>query len=166
MEYDNDRIIQGTHRTEVICWVVFALINPLVNSLGIFPHQPMAWIVLLMISLVVLPLYILYSKIIVPKLLFKEKYLFYGISTLLFFFLIHYLLYLLYKIAGLFFSSGGQDYFLYSTVSITRESVWIIINTILAISIAYLRINLDEKEKIETLQKENIYYKLRYFRTS
>ena len=63
MEYDNDRIVKGTYKAEVCCWILFALIAPLVNSLGIFPHQKPAWIVLLVISLLLLPLYILYSGI-------------------------------------------------------------------------------------------------------
>ena len=50
MEYDNDRLVKGTYKTEVYCWLIFALINPLVNSLGIFPHQKTAWIVLLVTS--------------------------------------------------------------------------------------------------------------------
>ena len=39
------------------------------------------------------------------------------------------------------------------------------INTFLAISIAYLRTKLDEKDIVEELQKENTFYKIRYFRT-
>jgi LytS/YehU family sensor histidine kinase len=46
-----------------------------------------------------------------------------------------------------------------------RESVWNFINICLAISIGYLRKKLVEEETIAELQKENIYYKLRYFRT-
>jgi LytS/YehU family sensor histidine kinase len=57
------------------------------------------------------------------------------------------------------------NYFSYSAITIARESSWIIINSLLAIAIAYNRLKGDEKEMIEALQKENTFYKIRYFRT-
>ncbi len=165
MEYDNDRIVKGTYKAEVFCWLIFALINPLVNSLGIFPHQKSIWIVLLVINLLLLPLYILYSRIIVPKFLFPGKWLVYGALTVLFSLLVQTLLFLLYKIVRSILFGAGQDYFFYSSISIVRENAWIIIHICLAVSIAYLRKKLDEEDKMETIQKENTYYKLRYFRT-
>jgi sensor histidine kinase YesM len=165
MEYDNDRIVKGTYKTELYCWLIFVLINPLVNSLGVFPHQKLAWLVLIVIELFLLPLYILYSRIIVIKFLFTRKYLAFGVLTVLFSLLVHTLLFLLYKIVQSFVHAAGQDYFSYSTMSIFRESAWIFINIFLAVSIAYLRTKLSEEDTIETIQKENTYYKLRYFRT-
>ncbi len=165
MEYDNDRIVKGTYKTEVYCWILFVIINPLVNSLGIFPHQKTAWIVLLAINLLISPLYILYSKIIVPKFLFSGKYPLYFSLTLLFFLLVHCLLYFLYKIPSLFIHGPAQDYFLYSAISKVRESAWILISICLAVSIAWLRKKLEEEETLELIKKESTYYKLRYFRT-
>jgi hypothetical protein len=83
MEYDNDKIVKGTHKSELVCWLIFVLINPLVNSLGVFPHQKIAWAVLVVIALLLLPLYMLYSRLIVIKFLFKKKYLIYGLLTIL-----------------------------------------------------------------------------------
>ena len=60
MEYDNDRIVKGTYKTEVYGWVIFPLVSPLVNSLAVFPHQKTIWI--LVDNLFVLPLYMLYSR--------------------------------------------------------------------------------------------------------
>ena len=77
MEYDNDRIVKGTYKAEVFCWLIFALINPVVYSLGLFPHQKSIWIVLLVVKFLLLPLYILYSRVIVPKFLFPGKWLVY-----------------------------------------------------------------------------------------
>ena len=77
MEYDNDRIVKGTYKTEVYCWIFFLLIYPLVNSLGIFPHQKTAWILLMAVSLFLLPLYMLYARLIVTKFLFTKKILFF-----------------------------------------------------------------------------------------
>ena len=165
MEYDNDRIVKGTYKTEVYCWLIFVFINPLINGLGIFPHQKIAWIVLLVVSLLVLPLYILYSKIVVPKFLFPRKDLVFVLLTVLFILLVHGFLFLLYKIALSFIHGAGQNYFTYSTITMARESAWIFINGCLAVSIAYLRKKLGEEETIEALQKDNTFYKLRYFRT-
>lgn len=165
MEYDNDRFVKGTDKAEVYCWVLFALIQPLVSSLGIFPNQKIVWIVLLVIGLVLLPLYILYARIIVPKFLFNKKYLIYGSLTLLFGLLIHCLLFLFYKIAQSIISYDNVNYFSYSAITIARESSWIFINTCLAVALAYLRLKLDEKDTIAALQKENTFYKIRYFRT-
>ena len=165
MEYDNDRIVKGTYKAEVFCWLIFALINPVVYSLGLFPHQKSIWIVLLVVNLLLLPLYILYSRVIVPKFLFPGKWLVYGALTVLFSLLVQTLLFLMYNIVRSILFGGGQDYFLYSSISIVRENAWIIIHICLAVSIAYLRKKLDEEDKMETVQKENTYYKLRYFRT-
>jgi two-component system LytT family sensor kinase len=165
MEYDNDRIIKGTYRAEVFCWLIFVLVNPLVSSLGIFPHQKIVWIILLVISLLICPVYILYSRIAVPKFLFAGNYLLFILSTILLFLLIHSLLFLLYKIPQSFARGPAEEYFLYSPTSQVRESGWIFVNICAAISIAWLRRKLGEEETIESLQKENTYYKLRYFRT-
>jgi two-component system LytT family sensor kinase len=165
MEYDNDRIVKGTYKTEVWCWVFFLLIYPLVNSLGSFPHQRTAWFLLMAVSLFLLPLYMLYARLIVTKFLFKRKYFFFGLLSLSFVLLIHFLLYLLFKIAVSLIAPPGQLYFYYSTPGIIRESAWIGINCGFAISLAWLRTKLIEKEAVETIQKENTYYKLRYFRT-
>jgi len=163
MEYDNDRIVKGTYRIEIFCWIFFALISPLVNSLGVFPHQKSTWLLLLVTSLFLLPLYILYSAAIVPRFLFRRKYLVYSLLTLLFAVLIHSILFFFYKIASRLIP--GQDYFNYSAISLIRETSWIFINTSLATAIAFLRKKLREEETIESLRKENTYYKLRYFRT-
>jgi two-component system, LytTR family, sensor kinase len=165
MEYDNDRIVKGIYKNELYCWILFVIINPLVNSLGIFPHQKIAWIILLVVSLLISPLYILYSRIIVTKFLFTRKYFVFSLLTLLFSLLIISLLFLLYKMMQSLIHDAGQDYFSYSKINIARECSWIFINTFLAISIAWLRRNLNEEETIEELQKDNTFYKLRYYRT-
>ena len=78
MEYDNDRIVKGTYKTEVYCWVFFLLIYPLVIGLGVFPHQKTTWILLMAISLLLLPLYMLYARLVVTKFLFNGKYLLFA----------------------------------------------------------------------------------------
>ncbi len=80
MEYDNDKTLKGTHKSELLCWLFFAIIYPTVNSFGVFPNQKIAWIVLLVISFLLLPLYMLYSRLIVIKFLFRKKYLIYVLA--------------------------------------------------------------------------------------
>lgn len=165
MEYDNDRIIKVTYKNELYCWILFAVISPMLNSISSFPHQKPAWWLLLTVSLLILPLYILYSRIIVPKFLFTRNWMLYGAFTMAFFLVILALIFLLYRISLLYDHDPWTYYFSYSTSSVVRESSWIIINICLAIGIAYMRVKLDEEEKMGTLRKENNFYKLRYFRT-
>ena len=147
------------------CWLVFVLIQPLGNSTGIFPDQKIIWIALLVTSLLVLPLYVLYSRLVVPQFLFNKRYVVYGLVTVLFWLLIHFILAFLYYVEQAIIGNETLNYFSYSANTIARESSWIFINTILSIAIAYLRLKLDEEDKIEALQKENTFYKIRYFRT-
>jgi two-component system LytT family sensor kinase len=165
MEYDNDRVVKGIYKTELYCWVLFVILNPLVNGLGIFPHQPTAWMALMLVSLLISPLYIIYSRVIVPKFLYSGKHLLFGLLTILFFLTVLSLVFLLNGLMLFFVQGVGQYYFAFSTVTLARECSWIFINTFLALSIAYLRKNLNEEETIEELQKDNTFYKLRYFRT-
>ena len=165
MEYDNDRIVKGINKTEVYCWILFVLIQPLVNSLGIFATQQTMWVVLMVVNLLLFPLYLLYSRIIVPRFLFTKKYLFYGLLTLLFTFVLHLLLLFLYKMVASLFGDETPGYFNYSAYTIARETSWIGIHIALAIAIAYFRLQVQEKNIMETLQKENTFYKVRYFRT-
>jgi two-component system, LytTR family, sensor kinase len=165
MEYDNDRIIKKTYKTELYCWLVFVFISPVLNSLGSFPHQKPAWYVLMTVSLLSSPLYILYARIIALKFLFTRKYLLSGILTMAFLLVVHGLVFLLYQVALAYDHDPWTHYFSYTTSNILRENAWIIVNTCLAVAIAYLRTKQDETDKMDALQKENSFYKLRYFRT-
>jgi two-component system, LytTR family, sensor kinase len=165
MEYDNDRIIKGSYKIELYCWILFVVIDPLVNILGAFPHQKPAWYLLIVVCLLLSPLYVLYSRIIVPKFLITKRYQLYALLTVAFFLVMHLLTFLFYKIALSFDHDPWTDYFSYSAITIARESSWIIINICFAVSIAYLKANLDDKDRTEAIQKENTFYKLRYFRT-
>ncbi len=105
MEYDNDRVVKGVHKTELYCWIFFVLLNPLVNSLAIFPRQQTAWISLILVSLFISPLYIIYSRVIVPKFLYTGKHFLFGFLTILFFLVVIGLVFLLNGLM-LFFRPG------------------------------------------------------------
>lgn len=165
MEYDNDRLVKGTYKSELACWLVFVFVAPLANSLTIFPNQKIAWILLVAVQLLLLPLYMIYSRIFISRYLFREKYYLFGLSTIAFAIIIHLLLFLLYKICRLFIQAPESGYFNYTNITIARETVWIFINLFLSVAISFLRLKLTEEETIESLQKENTYFKLRYYRT-
>jgi len=165
MEYDNDRLVKKTDKIEIACWILFVLLNPVVYGTGSFPHQPAGWWLLLTVSLLTAPLYILYARLIVPRFLFTRQYGFFGAFTTAVLLIIFFLVFLLYKIALAFDHDSWTAFFTWSTANIIREISWAIINGCLAVSIAYLKKSLDEKDKIEAVQKEASYYKIRYLRT-
>jgi len=165
MEFDNDRIVKGTASIEICCWILFALISPLVNSLGALPHQKAAWLLMITVSLLVLPLYILFSRIIVPKFLFTKKYRLFALISTAFFCTVLAFVFLLYKTALAFDHDPWTAYFISSGISIARELLWVMLNTCFATAIAYMRANLEDADKMVALQKDNTYYKLRYLRT-
>ena len=121
MEYDNDRIVKGTSRTELFCWLVFFLINPVINMLGIFHYQRSTWIILLLSSLFMLPVYIFFARFLAVQILFKKKYLLFAGLTVVFFFSAHLLHFLLYKFESVFVPSGSAAYFSYSDLTFERE---------------------------------------------
>jgi len=63
------------------------------------------------------------------------------------------------------FVQSRQVYFTFSTASILRESLWFVVNIMFAISIALLKNNVDEKEMIAALEKDNADVKLKYLRS-
>lgn len=161
MEYDNDRVIKSTPAIEIAGWIFFVLLQPLVNSLGIFPRQPSAWLVILTANILLLPLYMIYAKLVVPRLLFTKRYPLFGLFTFLFFLTVHALLVPLYAAA----SPLNENYFKYSAATIARETSWLLVNACLAICLAYLHEKVGQNDQLQRLQKENTFYKLRYFRT-
>jgi hypothetical protein len=165
MEYDNDRLVKKTDKLEITCWILFVLLNPLVHSTGSFPYQPAAWWLLLTVSLLTAPLYILYARLIVPRFLFTRQYGLFGAFTTAALSVIFFIIFLLYKIALAFDHDSWTAFFTWSAANIVREISWVLINGCLAISIAYLKKGLDEKDQVEALQKEAAYYKIRYLRT-
>ncbi len=64
MEYDNDRLRRHTPKVEIYYWILLVLLNPLANSITLFTRDPVIWPVLLLVSLLVLPAYIAYSRIV------------------------------------------------------------------------------------------------------
>jgi len=166
MEYDNDRRLPPTHRTEIFCWVLLAVLNPLVNSLTIFWMDRRIWLPLFFISLIVFPAYVIYARIIVPRFLFRHRYFSFTILSVIFFVSIQALLTAVY---ALILKSEPllieQSYFSYKTGTVVREGLWTLINMFLSIGIAFFRKATDEEELLTNVQKDNRAYKLKYLQS-
>ena len=164
MEFDNDRIVKRAYRIEFFYLALLILINPLVNGLVFFSNDPRMWPVLLLVSLVVFPSYVLYSRVIVARFLLRRSH-FNILPAILFFLILLGFLYVFYSLILSFSLSGiEQRYFQFNYTTIIREGLWIIVNMALATAIPFIKEALDEKEMITVLRKDNTFYKLRYLR--
>jgi two-component system, LytTR family, sensor kinase len=164
MEFDNDRIIKRAYGIELFYLGLLILINPLVNGLMVFSNDIRIWPVLLGVSLAVFPCYLLYSKVIVAKFLFHRRNI-NLLPAIIFFLVVLGFLYVLYSLILSFDLSGiEKQYFVFNFKTITRESIWIILNMAFGTAIPFIKEALDEKDMIALLQKDNTFYKLRYLR--
>jgi sensor histidine kinase YesM len=165
MEFDNDRPVKRAYRIEILYWILLALMNPLVNCLTIFLHDAKIWWFLFAVNLFLLPAYIFYSLIIVPRFLFEKKYIQYFALTILFLAIIQLLLFGIYSLIWDFSSQTEQSYFTYSFSTIIRECLWSIIYTSISIGIYFIKKALDERELLASLQKDSNSYRLKYLRS-
>ena len=92
MEYDNDRKINPPHKTEIFYWAVFAILCPVSNAVAYFWYDPLFWPALLISSLVTLPVYILYSRSVVPLFLFQKRPVAFAFASIAFFVFIQVLI--------------------------------------------------------------------------
>ena len=164
MEYDNDRLIRPSYKIEIFYWCLLALFNPAFNSLTYFLRDWKMWPVLLFINLIVLPLYVVYARVLVPKLLFARKQFMFFIVSLLFFALIQFVIWLINSAIGSQLEGIRSVYFSYTIHTTIREILWAFFNLLLALAIAYIKKALDEKDQIVELQEDNIHFKLKYLR--
>jgi two-component system LytT family sensor kinase len=165
MEFDNDRPVKKAYRIEILYWVLLALMNPLVNCLTFFLHDPNMWWFLFVVNLFLLPAYIFYSLVIVPRFLFEKKYIRFFALTILFLATIQLLLFGIYSLIWDFANQIEQSYFTYSSSTFIRELLWNSIYTLIAIGIYFIKKALDERELLITLQKDSNSYRLKYLRS-
>ncbi|SFP62838.1 sensor histidine kinase [Parafilimonas terrae] len=164
MEFDNDRPVKHTGKIEIFCWVLLALMNPLINCLTFFLHNAKIWWFVFGVNLLMLPAYIFYSAIIVPRFLHEKKYVQYFSLTILFLAAIQLILFGIYSIIWDFGSQTEQAYFTYSFSTIIRECLWSIIYTLIAIAIYFINKAFDERKLLIALQKDNDNFRLKYLR--
>ncbi len=166
MEFDNDKPVKHPYRIEISYWVLLGVINPLVNSLTFFLTDPKVWWVLLLINLLILPAYLFYSAVIVPRFLFEKKYVHFFVLSTLFAAVLQLLLFAIYSVILNFnLSPLEQSYFSYNYATIIRECLWCIINMSFATGIYFIKKALDEKEALINLEKDNSSFRLKYLRS-
>ncbi len=157
-----------TRKSEIFYWVLVALLNPVINGLSFFAKAPVVLVCMLVINLILLPFYIIYSRVIVPRFLFKKKYWWFAAISAAFFVVLHEILFGLYSLVDPKNTTPLiplRIYFTYNLITILRESVWIFINTILAVTVAYLKRAFDEEYILTALQKDSTLLKLKHLRS-
>ncbi len=165
MEFDNDRPVKHPYKIEILYWILLALTNPLVNSLTVFLHDAKIWWFLFAVNLFLLPVYFLYSVIIVPRFLFEKKYIQFFALTILFLAIIQLLLFGIYSLIYDFSNQIEQSYFTYSFSTFIREFSWSILYTLIAIGIYFIKKALEEKELLKKLEKDNNDFRIKYLRS-
>ena len=164
MEYDNDRVIKPTYTIETFYWILLVLMNPLVNGITVFLTEWRAWLVLPVISLAVLPVYLLYSRLM-GAFLMQKRYLVFSLGSILCFLIIQIFLFTIYSIIlKLPMGPTAQSFFFYNFETMLREGIWIVINMSMAIAIFFIKQALDEKDELRHMQRDNVFFKLRYLR--
>jgi two-component system LytT family sensor kinase len=165
MEYDNDRVRRRTDRTEIFYWAVFVLIYPLINGITYFRSALLFWLLLLLVSLLLFPAYLLFSRTMGAFFLTRQRRGMAILMTVLSFLVIQTFLFALYSLIA---KSGSKPeltgYFTYSSGTMLREGIWILFNMSFSMAIFYIRKAIDEKQLLEASKRESNFYKLRYLR--
>jgi two-component system LytT family sensor kinase len=182
MEYDNDRLRKRPPRLEISYWILLVLLAPLTNSIALFPHSPWMWPVLLLINALLLPAYIVYSRIIGTVLtttngttitlrnsrtIRSSRTTFTILLSILSFLVIQAFLHVLYSLILKFdIRPDERAYFNFQGgPSLAREISWTLVNMALSIALFYIRRADDEKDLLMAMQRKNTYYQLRYLRS-
>ena len=164
MEYDNDRPVKTAYKIEIFYWALLALLNPFVNSLTLFWGNPAIWPVLLLVSLLTIPVYILYYGT-APGFLLQRKIIAFILISAGYFATIHVLLLAVYSGILKFRLSGNESsYFTYTYATIIRECLWTVINMSLAVGIFFIKRALDDRSILLGLEKDNRDFKIKYLR--
>jgi len=164
MEYDNDKLIKPSYRIELFYWGLLGLFNPIFNSLTHFLHEWKMWPLVFIVNLLVLPAYIAYSRLLVPRFFFGRPPLLFILLSIVFFAVVQCILWGLNSFINYQLASTEIPYFTYTTSTFIRELLWTLFNMLLAIAIAFIKKALDEKDLIVDLQKDNVHFKLKYLR--
>lgn len=166
MEYDNDRLLKPSNKVEIIFWLFVALMNPFFDWLTFFPKDAPIVLALFLINGMVLPVYIIYSRLIVPRFLPRKPLWHFVLIS------IGWTLGIQLFLAGiasviLQFSLSGQElnYFYFTGSTLMRRLFWTFINLFFAIAISFIRKSYQEDEMLTNLQRDNTEFKLKYLKS-
>jgi len=164
MEYYNDRIIKPIYKIEIFYWLLLILMNPLINGITFFLTEWRIWLVLVLVNGIVFPTYFLYSRLM-GAFLSQKRYIFFTLGSLSFFLLLQIFLFAVYSVILKFtLSPQAQSYFSFNPNTMIREILWVVLNLSLAIAVFFIKNALDEKEELRNVQRDNIFFKMRYLR--
>lgn len=165
MEYDNDRPRKRISQTEVFYWILLGLLYPVANGLGYFSADWPGWLLIILVSGTVFPLYLVYSRLMGTVFLFQKRKLFSALMSVLTFLVIQVVIFTFYSLLTKFdLRPVEHSYFSLSANTIIREISWTIINMGLAMAIGFIRKAADDRHLVAETQKENAFLKLRYLR--
>ena len=165
MEYDNDRPRKRAPRTEIFYWILLLLVQPVTNALTVFINAPSAWLLLLVVSLLIFPVYLIYSRIMGLALTARGRRWFPIGMTILFFLIAQVFLLAVYSLVLKFpLTIGQRFYFSLRSTTMIREAWWAVFNMAFSIAVFYIRKADDEKDIIEGMKKDNTFFRLRYLR--
>lgn len=164
MEFDNDRLIRPYRKVEITYWVLVAVLSPLVSFLTFFNTHIWMLLLLVLLNLLLFPLYILFSRWVVPKFLFKKRYIAFAQLCLAWYVVTQLFLMMVYSWIGLPWPEL-ETFFRYSWATAAREFIWFAVNIVLVTNIAFLKKTFDEEDALANLQKETTILKLKYIRS-
>ena len=164
MEFDNDRLIRPYRKVEITYWVLVAVLSPLVSFLTFFNTHAWMLLLLVLLNLLMFPLYILFSRWVVPKFLFKKRYIVFAQLCLAWYVVTQLFLMMVYSWIGLPWPEL-ETFFRYSGATAAREFIWFAVNIVLVTNIAFLKKTFDEEDALANLQKETTILKLKYIRS-
>lgn len=165
MEYDNDRPRKRAPKAEIFYWILLLLVQPVTNAVTVFITSPSAWLLLLFVSLMVFPAYLIYSRIMGQSLTVPGRRVFSILLTVMAFLTIQVFLLAIYSLVLKFpLTIGQRFYFSLRPMTAVREGWWTVFNMAFSIGIFYIRKADDEKDLLETMRKDNTFFRLRYLR--
>ena len=162
MEYDNDRLRKRRPQVETFYWVMLILLQPVTN----WVLSPFLWIwpFLLMVSLLVFPAYVIYSRIMGSAMSAPGRRWFPFLLTVSSFLVIQAFLLCIYSLFGKIVDAPMNGFFSLTTKHLLREGWWTVVNMAFSIAIFYIRKADDEKDLLVAMQKDNTFFRLRYLR--
>ncbi|HVZ57550.1 MAG TPA: sensor histidine kinase [Chitinophagaceae bacterium] len=165
MEYDNDRPRRRSSKIEWFFWVWLWAGYPLINGLLFLPGSLVAWPLLFGISLVFLPAYFLYARLVVPWFLFQHRVAAFVLLSLGWMALLQVLLFAMFALMDAWMQGRGIHYFRYSGLVVGRETLWMVANLVFSAAISFAAKAIEQGESLHSMVSENQYLKIRSLRS-
>ena len=138
----------------------------MINAVSFFWYDALFWPVLLISSLFILPVYILYSRSIVPAFLFERRPVPFAFASLAIFIFIQMLQAGINAIISIFPLSPPEEFYTsFYSRALVSGALWGLVNMFIAVAIAFLKKLFDSEEIMTGLQKDNAVFRLKYLQS-